>query len=608
MNRNQKPLPNIVEAMDDPLLFGPWFAKRWFKSDSWGSWRVFLKALYGLPMTSAEVEIYQRHTGRTIAPTEPFTKAWLVCGRRSGKSRVASLIGSYNSAFKKYPELQRGEIGVMSVIASDRAQAGVIFRYCQSFFHDIPLLAKMVVDETKDSLELSNGIRVEVHTSDYRSVRGYSMIGSICDELAFWPSDEHSVSPDTEILNALEKGSANIPGALLLGVSSPYAQQGALWEAHQNNYAKDTDELVWQADTRSMNPTISQKLIDKAYQKDEAAASAEYGAQFRQDLANFLTYEAIAACVAAGRFELPPVAGQTYYGFVDTSGAVGDAMTLAIAHAECNIAVLDMLREIHPPFSPEAAVKEFTADLKRYRCWSVTGDRYAGEWPRERFSVNGVQYSVSEKNRSEIYLDFLPMLNSRAVRLLDVPRLKAQLAGLVRRTRSGGKDSVDHKPGQHDDLCNVAAGALDLVARGAGIYGLLDYNAKIARGEATEKPFGAPGAPPRARIVRGEEVIETHLRSDGAILTRSTMLPPEVAAPPCPACKWVHTTRLTPEPYATFRCENCAHQWGNPNVMTPFDRSDFSAIRAAGGTISGPGAGPRGPREDGRPYRYNRFG
>jgi hypothetical protein len=495
--------PTIIEAMADRELFLPWFDKRWLRTDSWTTWRVFLKALYALPMSGAELEIYRKHTGRERAPTEPFTKAWLVCGRRSGKSRISALIATYNSVFKKYHELQRGEVGVMPIIASDRHQADVIFSYVTNFFREVPLFAKLVVREMKDSLELSNGIRVEIQTSDHRSVRGFTMIGGVCDELAFWPSDEHSVSPDTEILNALEKGSANIPGAMLLGVSSPYAQQGALWEAHERNYGKDTDELCWVADTRSMNPTISQRLIDKAFEKDPAAASAEYGAQFRQDLANFLTYEAISACVAAGRFELPPVAGQTYYGFVDTSGAVGDAMTLAVAHEEQGAAVLDLLREIHPPFSPEAAVKEFATDLKRYRVSSVTGDRYAGEWPRERFSVNGVQYCVSEKTRSQVYLDFLPLLNSRAVRLLDVPRLKAQLVGLVRRTRGGGRDSVDHKPGQHDDLCNVAAGALVLVAAGGGVLGVVEFLKGVAAGtiRLADDPFmGRYNAPPDTNV------------------------------------------------------------------------------------------------------------
>jgi len=90
----------------------------------------------------------------------------------------------------------------------------------------------------------------------------------------------------------------------------------------------------------------------------------------------------------------------------------------------------------------------------------VQGDRYAGEWPREAFSRHGVTYRVCEKNRSDIYRDLLPELNSRNVALLDSSRLVAQLCSLERRVSRGGKDQIDHAPGQHDDLANSVAGAL----------------------------------------------------------------------------------------------------------------------------------------------------
>ncbi len=210
---------NILQAMDDPELFRPWFKPRWLRGDTWAVWRVFLKALYALPMDAAEVEIFRKHTGRTTPPTESFDRAWLVCGRRSGKSRIAALISTYNSVFREYPTLQRGEYGVMPIIASDKKQASVIFDYVANFFHDIPLLAKLVVSETKDSLELSNNIHIEVHASDYRSVRGYSMIGGCLDELSFWKTDERAVSPDTEILNAIEKGRRVYCSKLTKGIS-----------------------------------------------------------------------------------------------------------------------------------------------------------------------------------------------------------------------------------------------------------------------------------------------------------------------------------------------------------------------------------------------------
>jgi hypothetical protein len=48
--------------------------------------------------------------------------------------------------------------------------------------------------------------------------------------------------------------------------------------------------------------------------------------------------------------------------------------------------------------------------------------------------------------------------------LLDNRRLISQLHGLERRTARGGKDSIDHGPGAHDDIANAVAGALVLAA------------------------------------------------------------------------------------------------------------------------------------------------
>ena len=67
------------------------------------------------------------------------------------------------------------------------------------------------------------------------------------------------------------------------------------------------------------------------------------------------------------------------------------------------------------------------------------------------------KYPTSAK--SDLYRDMLPLLNSGKVELLDHPRLISQLCGLERRTARGGRDSIDHAPGQHDDLANAVAGA-----------------------------------------------------------------------------------------------------------------------------------------------------
>lgn len=176
---------------------------------------------------------------------------------------------------------------------------------------------------------------------------------------------------------------------------------------------------------------------------------------------SFISKEAVDTYVVPGRYELPPVDGVRYYGFVDPSGGSADSMTLAIAHKDsAGRAILDCVRERKPPFSPEDVVQEFADVLKAYRVHTVQGDRFGGEWPRERFRVHRIQYDPCKQPKSDLYRELLPAINAGTVELLDIPRLVAQLLSLERRTARGGRDSIDHAPGGHDDLANVLAGAV----------------------------------------------------------------------------------------------------------------------------------------------------
>ena len=98
--------------------------------------------------------------------------------------------------------------------------------------------------------------------------------------------------------------------------------------------------------------------------------------------------------------------------------------------------------------------------LSTYRISTVTGDRYGGEWPREQFRKYGVTYELSDKPKSDIYLNMLPLLNSRRVSLLDDPKLIHQLSSLERRTSRARGATRSIIPHSHDDLANAAAGAL----------------------------------------------------------------------------------------------------------------------------------------------------
>lgn len=449
---------NILDALAHPEIFAPAIRD----PKTFEAWMAFLSALFALPMSSSQAEIYRQCSGRRTIPTTPFTEAWLVCGRRSGKSFMMALIAVYLAVFKTYDEfLTIGERGTVMVVSADRRQSRVIMRYARALLK-LPVFEKLVARETAESFDLANHVTIEIHTASVKATRGYTLVAALCDEIAFWPQED-SVRPDFEILDAIRPSMATIPGAMLIAASSPYARRGALCDAFKRYFGRDdAGVFVWRAPTRTMNPTVPQRVIDEAYERDPASAAAEYGAEFRSDIESFISREVIDSCVVPTRFELPRVAGMRYLAFVDPSGGAADEMTLAIAHRENNIAVLDAIRSVRPPFSPDSVVADFAATLKSYGLFRVQGDRYGGEWPAERFRAHGIRYDPAPKPKSDLYREALPLLNAKRVELLDHQRLLTQLCGLERRTARGGRDSIDHGPGAHDDIANATAGALAL--------------------------------------------------------------------------------------------------------------------------------------------------
>lgn len=162
---------NLRDALDSPKVFAGMF-----KGPTWDTWRVFISAMFALPMTDTELATYRHHTGRTAAPVAPFQEAALICGRRGGKSRVLALLGVFLAVFVDYQDrLAPGEMGTVAILAADRVQARGILRYVLGMLRGVPLLADLIESETMESVTLTNGIVITVQTNSYRLVRGTSL-------------------------------------------------------------------------------------------------------------------------------------------------------------------------------------------------------------------------------------------------------------------------------------------------------------------------------------------------------------------------------------------------------------------------------------------------
>jgi hypothetical protein len=444
--------------------------RRWFRNPAdWRPWRAFLAALFGLPMDDEARALFACCTGRAEPRAGGYNEVWLVIGRRGGKSFILALVAVFLACFRSWGRyLVPGERAVVAITAADRRQARSIFGYARALIAEVPSLAQLLEGEAEDELALRTGLSIEIMTASYRTIRGATVVAALCDELGFWRNEVTS-NPDTEILRALRPAMVSVPGSMLLCASSPYAKRGELWNAFRRWYGQaEAAPLVWRAPTRVMHPGIPQAEVDEAYALDPEAAAAEFGAEFRSDISGFLDRELIEAAVDRGVVVRAPQPDAAYQAFTDPSGGRGDSFTCAIAHDEGDAAILDCLFERRAPFDPSTVVRDIADLLRSYRVSEVEGDKYAAQWTVEAFAKEGIAYRSSERDRSAIYLDALPLFTSGRVRLVDNARLIHQFAGLERRTSRVGRDLVDHMPGGADDLCNSAAGALVLVAGSGG--------------------------------------------------------------------------------------------------------------------------------------------
>ena len=119
---------------------------------------------------------------------------------------------------------------------------------------------------------------------------------------------------------------------------------------------------------------------------------------------------------------------------------------------------MDFCKQYKPPHSPHEVIRLMCEELRRFGIRKVTGDNYSAQFVVDAFRSYGITYEKSEFPKSGLYLELLPRICSNEIELVDNDVLVNQLSNLERRTRSGGKDIIDHPTGRHDDLANVAAG------------------------------------------------------------------------------------------------------------------------------------------------------
>ncbi|POP52984.1 hypothetical protein [Zhongshania marina] len=445
---------NYIQFIDTPELMGDTF-----QGESRQPMRTVLTAAYGLPLTDDQTSFFKKVAGGRNPPKKRVNALAIGIGRRNAKTETVMSVALYICAIEGSSEriqsrLSPGESAVVAVISPDRNQSKIAMQYAAGMVEQSPVLRSMVIRQDSECIEFSNRTRIEVNTASFRAVRGRTLLALILDECAFFRTD-NSANPDVEIYRAAVPGLATLGGMVIL-ISSPYAKRGLLYSMHQDHYGRDSTTLYIKGSTLDFNPTLDPQIIYDALRDDPEAAKSEWLGEFRSDLEAFISREVIESCTRTSPLELPYNNKFRYFGFADPAGGGQDEFTMAIGHHEGDVTIVDVVRGLKG--TPSAIVAEYAQLFKAYKVSSIIGDRYAGSWPADEFKKHGITLNHSEKAKSDLYVDCLPMLNSGRVELPPDTILTNQLTNLERRTSRSGRDSIDHPSGGHDDRANAMAG------------------------------------------------------------------------------------------------------------------------------------------------------
>ena len=363
--------------------------------------------------------------------------------------------------------LAPGETGVALLISRDQRVARMLLDRIYGIMSSSEPLNSMIVNRTADTIELRNGISIEVRPCSYKTLRGPTFISVICDELAFWFTSADFANPDTEVLTAVRPGLITTDGPVLM-VSSAYAKRGELYEAYRKYFGPNgaPDVLVAYGTSRDTSIPLSRKprLIARSRKTQSGIAQnfcqnfgmisqASFRARsWRLASAIIMNCRPIRAFATVASWTLPLACPRA------------TAMPSPSRHKLGDRVVIDAIREVRPPFSPSEVVSSVLLPMcKAYNISSVTGDNYAGEYPKALIRTIGISYDLAKKHKTDLYVDpFLPLLNSRKIDLPRNERAIAQICSLERSMQRSGREQISHPTHGHDDVANAIAGAADV--------------------------------------------------------------------------------------------------------------------------------------------------
>lgn len=418
--------------------------------------------------------------------TGDYSTAIWALGRRSGKTLMAAVSATYAACMlaEQYKQFLRpGERFYIVSVANTLDQARIALQGVKDLMNGSIILKQLIVNETADTLELSNGAVFKAMPASSRGGRGMACPFIIFDEIGHAINTETGNAAGGSLYQSLSPATAQF-GKLgrVLMLSSPWLQSGIFWDLFkQGNSGNFPHMRVRQEPSWEMNPTLSSDFLSQEKARDPELFDVEYGANFSQSLSSLVAGDLIESAVNEYRSALPPqnqYRGR-YYLSLDPAKGNRDKYTACIVHYEKQKLVVDKWHEFKPTFGEgkkqQVNISEVEAwILEQHSLYSfaeVVLDQYNSASTIQRLTgrLNIHELTWTSSSKTEAYSGLRDLFNSGKIELYPHPVANQQLRSLSVIYRSSGQWSVTGGSGVGvDDYPSALAGAA-MIAKGTKV-------------------------------------------------------------------------------------------------------------------------------------------
>jgi hypothetical protein len=429
-------------------------------------------------------------------PERARAVAGFVIGARSGKSRLLIALRCLHLGMTvALSGLAPGEQAFGVIVAPDLRLAQQTFRFVAGAVDENAELRRLVVGRTNDAVTLRrpDGAPVTIAcvpaAEAGKSLRGRSLFFAGFDESAFFYSDDYSVS-DSDLFRAVRP--RIVPGGQTVIASTPWAEQGLLYELWRDNFGKASTALVAHAPTLSMrDDAATQQVVEAEYERDPQNAAREFGAQWGSNDQNLLDTADVDGCV--DDIDSRPVERGKRYAIGLDLGVRNDSTAVVRVNREmrrrdnappAELYVVGGVLEYRPKLFAGGKVdldrvEQDVAREAKAASAAVHHDIYLSDSFAPRLAKRGVktvEISMSSAEQARRAALLAALVRDRRLRLVRHPELIRQLKQLRLTRHAGGRISVAVPQGRkrHDDLADALMlaidGARELPATGGDIY------------------------------------------------------------------------------------------------------------------------------------------